>query len=123
MKPTVNSFLSAVLCLLAMFCVLSLARGRVGFMLAVLSGALVGFAAEALLARRPTGWMAALGAGLVGAFMGSVTLGPMGPVVRGFAVAPGVLACILVVLVITVLARANPEDRDLPPPGQDSRLL
>lgn len=99
--------LGLLLLLIGLYLVWKMTMGIVGLLVALLVAAVIGFVAEALVPgeRMPGGWLAAIGAGLVGSWAGNLLLGQFGPVVAGFALIPAILGAMLVVVLVTLLSR------------------
>lgn len=99
--------LGLILLFIGIYLVLSLAGGILSFLVALLVAGVIGFVAEALIPgdRMPGGWLAAIGAGLVGSWAGNMLLGHFGPVVAGFALVPAILGAMIVVVVVTLITR------------------
>lgn len=78
-----------------------------GLLLALLVAGVIGFGAEAIVPgdKMPRGWMAAIGAGLMGSWIGHVVLGHFGPRIAGFAIVPALAGAVLVVMLVTFLNR------------------
>ena len=78
-----------------------------GFLLMLLVAALVGFAADALVPGRQIehGWLGAMGAGLVGSWLGTLMLGRMGPVLMGVPLIPALLGALVLVLIVSFLRK------------------
>lgn len=70
----------------------------------MLVGAAIGAFAGAIVSpERSFGWIGHILAGLVGACLGEVLIGPMGPEFAGMAVFPAVIGSLVVVLMMVTL--------------------
>lgn len=78
-----------------------------GFLLMLMVAGLVGFAAEALIPGRPLyhGWAGAIGAGLIGSWLGSSLVGPVGPILMGVPLLPALIGSMLLVVGLSFLRR------------------
>ncbi|MBS2035040.1 GlsB/YeaQ/YmgE family stress response membrane protein [bacterium] len=78
-----------------------------GFLLMLLVAALVGFAADSLVPGRQIehGWLGAMGAGLVGSWLGTLMLGRIGPVLMGVPLLPALVGALVLVLVVSVVRK------------------
>lgn len=74
-----------------------------GFIMMLLVAALVGFAADALVPGRqiPHGWLGAMGAGLIGSWLGTLLVGRVGPVLMGVPLLPAWLGALILVLIVS----------------------
>ncbi|MBI3928894.1 MAG: GlsB/YeaQ/YmgE family stress response membrane protein [Armatimonadetes bacterium] len=79
-----------------------------GVLLMLLVAGVVGFAADAVIpGRLPFGWMGAVGAGILGALLGTLVLGKMAPVVLGLPLIPTFLGALVVVGFVELLGRGR----------------
>jgi uncharacterized membrane protein YeaQ/YmgE (transglycosylase-associated protein family) len=80
-----------------------------GFLLMLLVAALVGFAADALVPGRQVehGWLGAMGAGLVGSWLGTLMIGHVGPVLMGVPLIPALLGAVVVVLIVSFVRKSS----------------
>lgn len=80
-----------------------------GLFLMLLVAALVGFAADALVPGRQIehGWLGAMGAGLVGSWLGTLMLGRVGPVLMGVPLLPALVGACVLVLVVSFLRKRD----------------
>lgn len=81
-----------------------------GLVMALLLAALVGAAADKIVpGRLPYGFLGAIGAGLLGAALGTLLMGKWGPVLFGLPLLPAfvgaVIVAVVVELIMTGLAR------------------
>ncbi|MFN8607870.1 MAG: GlsB/YeaQ/YmgE family stress response membrane protein [Vulcanimicrobiota bacterium] len=81
-----------------------------GLLLMLLVAALVGFAADALVPGRQIehGWLGAMGAGLVGSWLGTLMLGRVGPVLMGVPLLPALLGALVLVLIVSFVRKSSP---------------
>lgn len=81
-----------------------------GLLLMLLVAALVGFAADALVPGRQIehGWLGAMGAGLVGSWLGTLMLGRVGPVLMGVPLLPALLGALALVLIVSFVRKSSP---------------
>ena len=81
-----------------------------GFLMMLLVAGLVGFAAEAMVPngdRGVHGWLGAMGAGLLGSWLGPVVVGHVGPVLMGVQIVPALVGALILVAVLSFVRRAN----------------
>lgn len=73
-----------------------------GFIMMLLVAALVGFAADALIPgpQIPHGWLGAMGAGLIGSWLGTLLIGRVGPILMGVPLLPALLGALLLVVIV-----------------------
>lgn len=78
-----------------------------GFLLMLLVAALVGFAADALVPGRQIehGWLGAMGAGLVGSWLGTLMIGRIGPGLMGVPLIPALLGALVLVLIVSFVRK------------------
>lgn len=103
------SILGLIMLILGIWLVFKLVGTIAGLLIALLIAGVIGFAAEALVPgdRMPGGWLAAIGAGLVGSWAGPSLFGVFGPIIAGFAILPAILGAAIVVVVVTLLNRSQ----------------
>ena len=80
-----------------------------GLLLMLLVAGLVGFAAEALAPgpRVSGGWMGAMGAGLIGSWLGTKMIGHVGPALMGVQLVPALIGAIVLVTIVSLLRRRS----------------
>lgn len=80
-----------------------------GLLLMLLVAALVGFAADALIPGRQIehGWLGAMGAGLVGSWLGTLMIGRVGPVLMGVPLLPALVGALVLVLIVSFLRKRD----------------
>ncbi len=80
-----------------------------GVILMLIVAALVGFAAEAIVPGRqiPNGWLGAMGAGLIGSWIGTMMIGHQGPVLAGVYLVPALLGAVVLVLLVSFIRKRN----------------
>lgn len=78
-----------------------------GFITMLLVAGLVGFAAEAMVPGRQVahGWLGAMGAGLIGSWVGTMLIGHKGPMLGGLALFPALLGAVILVLAVSFLRK------------------
>jgi len=71
-----------------------------GFVLMLLVAALVGFTADALVPGKHivTGWLGAMGAGLIGSWLGTLLVGRVGPQLLGVPLLPALVGALILIL-------------------------
>jgi uncharacterized membrane protein YeaQ/YmgE (transglycosylase-associated protein family) len=75
------------------------------FLLSVLIAFVIGSVAEKLSPYdMPGGFAGAIVAGFVGAWIGPVLFGHVGPMVAGFALVPSIIGAIIFVIIVGILA-------------------
>jgi uncharacterized membrane protein YeaQ/YmgE (transglycosylase-associated protein family) len=75
------------------------------FLLSVLIAFVIGSVAEKLSPyEMPGGFAGAIVAGFVGAWIGPVLFGRVGPMVAGFALVPSIIGAIIFVIIVGILA-------------------
>lgn len=80
-----------------------------GFILMLLVAGLIGFAAEAMVPGRqiPNGWLGAMGAGLIGSWLGTLMIGQQGPALAGVHLLPALLGAVVLVVVLAFIRKRN----------------
>lgn len=80
-----------------------------GFLMMLLVAALIGFAADAMVPGRQIehGWLGAMGAGLIGSWLGTLMLGRFGPVLMGVPLLPALLGALVVVLIVSMVRKRS----------------
>lgn len=77
----------------------------IAFLLSLVVGGIIGWAAEAIMGREvPGGVLGNIILGFIGAWVGSLIFGDFGWVVQGFAVFPAVLGALIVVFLFGLIA-------------------
>ena len=78
-----------------------------GFLLTLLVAGLVGFAAEALVPSGDGrhGWLGAVGAGLLGSWLGPTLVGHVGPVLMGVQLIPALAGALVLVAALTLIRK------------------
>ena len=78
-----------------------------GLMLMLLVAALVGFAADALVPGKQIehGWLGAMGAGLIGSWLGTLMIGHFGPVLMGVPLIPALLGAVVLVVIVSIVRK------------------
>ena len=78
-----------------------------GFLLMLLVAALIGFTADALVPGRQIshGWMGAMGAGLIGSWLGTLMIGRIGPVLMGVPLLPAFVGAVVLVVLVSFLRK------------------
>ena len=90
-----------VLLVVAAVLLLKLVGTILGFLIMLLVAALIGAAADALVpGRLPYGWVGAMAAGLLGAWLGTLLMGRIPPVIAGLPLIPAVAGAVLVAFVM-----------------------
>lgn len=71
-----------------------------GFIISLIVGGLIGWVAEAIMKREvPGGIIGNIILGFIGAWLGGLLLGDLGPMVQGFAILPAILGAVVVVFI------------------------
>lgn len=71
-----------------------------GFIISLIVGGLIGWVAELIMKRDvPGGILGNIILGFIGAWLGGLLLGDLGPVWQGFAVVPAILGAVVVVFI------------------------
>jgi len=76
-----------------------------GFVLMLVVAGLIGFAAESLIPGQPVryGWMGAIGAGLLGSWIGPLLVGRVGPILFGVQLIPSILGALVLVAILSAI--------------------
>lgn len=103
------SLIGFVMFLVGVVLVFKLVGTLVGLLVALLVAGVIGFGAEAIVPgdKMPRGWMAAIGAGLMGSWIGHVLLGHFGPRIAGFSLLPALAGAVVVVMLVTFFNRRS----------------
>ncbi|MBI4496725.1 MAG: GlsB/YeaQ/YmgE family stress response membrane protein [Chloroflexi bacterium] len=79
-----------------------------GFLLMLLVAAIVGWIADLIVpGRLPWGWLGAIIAGLVGAWIGTALLGAWGPEVGGLFLVPAIIGAIIFAFIVDLVLKAT----------------
>lgn len=93
-----------VLLLLAIF--VGLMTSLVGLLVMLLVAGFVGWVADLVVpGEMPYGWLGAIVAGLLGAFLGTMLFGRLGPTVAGIPFVSALLGAIIIAFVVNVLLK------------------
>lgn len=79
-----------------------------GLLLMLFVAALIGIAAESLIPgpRVTHGWLGAMGAGLIGSWLGTTLIGQVGPVLMGVPLVPAMVGAVLLCATISMITRS-----------------
>lgn len=78
-----------------------------GFILMIIIGGLIGWAAGAILGKDiPGGIIGNIIAGIVGSWLGGVLLGSWGPTIGGIDIFPALLGSIILIFVFSLIIKA-----------------
>lgn len=106
-REDIAMMLNVLMLVAGVFLAFWLVGNALGFLMMLLVAALVGLAAEALVPGKQLehGWLGAIGAGLVGSWLGSSLLGPVGPVLMNVPLIPALVGAVLVCVLVAMLRR------------------
>lgn len=87
---------------------IGMTTGLISLLVMLLVAALVGWLADLIVpGNLPWGWLGAILAGLVGAWIGTALVGDFGPVLAGIPILPALLGAIIIAFVFDLLAKAT----------------
>lgn len=90
-----------------------------GVLVTLAIAALVGFIADRIVpGRLPYGWAGAMVAGLLGSWIGSLLIGPVGPTIARIPILPALLGAVIVAFVVQMLVKRGIGPR---PRGPETR--
>ncbi|MCX6021476.1 MAG: GlsB/YeaQ/YmgE family stress response membrane protein [Chloroflexi bacterium] len=82
--------------------------GVLEFLLMLVVAAIVGWVADMVVpGTLPFGWVGAIVAGLVGAWLGTALLGGFGPTIGGLAIVPAIIGAIIFAFVVNFVLKAT----------------
>lgn len=101
-------FIGFIMICTGLFFIWNLGIGLVGCVVALIASVVVGYVAEAAVPgeRMPGGFVAAIGAALVGSWVGVYVLGSFGPSLFGFPLITSTIGAALIVGIVTYISRA-----------------
>ena len=92
--------------LLVLSIAISLTLSLLGLLVMLLVAGFIGWLADLIVpGEMPYGWLGAIVAGLLGAFIGTLLIGRVGPVVAGIPFFPALLGAIIVAFVANALLK------------------
>ncbi len=78
-----------------------------GMLVMLIVAGIVGWLADLIVpGELPYGWLGAIVAGLVGAWLGTALIGPVGPDLAGIPLLPALLGAIIVAFLVDLVAKA-----------------
>jgi uncharacterized membrane protein YeaQ/YmgE (transglycosylase-associated protein family) len=81
--------------------------GLIPLLIMLLVAGIVGWLADLIVpGKLPFGWLGAILAGLVGAWIGTALLGDLGPVLAGIPIIPALVGAIILAFVIELIAKS-----------------
>jgi uncharacterized membrane protein YeaQ/YmgE (transglycosylase-associated protein family) len=79
-----------------------------GFLLLLLVAAVIGWVADLIVPGNiPLGWIGAIIAGLVGAWIGQAIFGEWGPTIEGVALVPALIGAVIFAFVLDFVLKAT----------------
>ncbi|MGQ9676961.1 MAG: GlsB/YeaQ/YmgE family stress response membrane protein [Chloroflexota bacterium] len=78
-----------------------------GFIVTLIIAGLVGWLADLIVpGRLPYGWIGAIAAGLLGAWLGTALLGAFGPSIAGIAIIPAIIGAIILAFLFDLIFKS-----------------